>query len=146
MPEPMLLTIFKAFPQTRTSHLLTQTAMKIFSPGVQAVAQQVKTPDVVCVRMKTQSSDWSLAWELPCAAGAAIKRKKKFNFKIFLKGKSWRYHCGTAEMNPTSIHDAGLIPGLIQWVKEQALLWATVWVMDTTRVPCCWGCGIGQQL
>ena len=31
-------------------------------------------------------------------------------------------HCGTAETNPTRNHEvAGLIPGLIQWVKDPVL-------------------------
>ena len=36
------------------------------------------------------------------------------------KGSS---HCGTAETNPTGIHeDMSLIPGLVHWVGDPALL------------------------
>ena len=39
-------------------------------------------------------------------------------------------------MNPTSIReDAGYIPGLIQWVGDQASPWAVVWVTDGAWVP-----------
>ena len=50
--------------------------------------------------------------------------------------------------NPASILEeaAGLIPNLDQWVKDPALMQAVAWVTDAARIPCYYGCGVGQQV
>ena len=45
---------------------------------------------------------------------------------FFFKKVIWSFHHGSAETNPTSIHEsASLAPGLAQWIKDLAVreLW-----------------------
>ena len=42
--------------------------------------------------------------------------------------------------------NAGLIPGLTQWVKDPLLLQASAMVADMAQSRRCSGCGVGRQL
>ena len=49
----------------------------------------------------------------------------QYNMQILSESFQGSSCCGSGVMNPTSIHEvAGLIPGLIQWVKDLVLPWA----------------------
>ena len=66
----------------------------------------------------------SQAQELLYAVGGPKKQTKQNKTKTHKKKmKKKSSHRGAVEMNPTGIHeDAGLIPGLAQWVRNPALL------------------------
>ena len=54
--------------------------------------------------------------------------------KEVIKSVHWSSHCSLAVTNPTKIHkDAGIIPGLSQWVKDLALL--CLWHRPTAAAP-----------
>ena len=59
----------------------------------------------------------------------AFQSHKYLNILVNSESICWSSHCGSAKMNLTSIHeDTGLIPGLVQWVKDLRLLWAAGYV------------------
>ena len=71
---------------------------------------------------------------------AKILHIKMFTFREF---SLWLSKLRTQH---SAREDAGLSPGLTQWVKDPELLRAAAQVTDSAGIQHCWGCGVGRQL
>ena len=72
---------------------------------------------------------------------------KKNGIPLLLKYTEWSSRHGTVEVNPTRNHEVSdSMPGLAQWIKDLALLWAVAWVAEAAQILWCCGCGVGQWL
>ena len=68
-----------------------------------------------------------LSMVLPAPCTALAHGSLKWWTVIIVESYRRSSRCGSAVMNPTGTHEhVGLIPGLTQWVKNLALLWAVV--------------------
>ena len=131
---PRILRSYKAVPPRRvlvslTSVLLSGISLLIFSWQTSAFPHSAQpspslwsppTPILDPVREWGRLGATSVLWIL-----TYISKDESSQRKLPKKGAIQSFHCGSAVMNPTSIHeDAGLIPGFAQWVKDLVLLWA----------------------
>ena len=65
------------------------------------------------------------ATKMPSKTRSLSSRSSWSNRGIYTNGSEGRSRCGSAVTNTTSIYeDAGLTPGLTQWLKDLALPWA----------------------
>ena len=82
-----------------------------------------------CVTEKQQKNPTSVSLIIP-VPGTDLNMPCGLPSLILTTGSS---HCGSVEMNLTSIHeDTGSIPGFTQWVKDPMLSWT--WYRSQTRL------------
>ena len=94
-------------------------------------------------RMRTKKKSLDLTMNSPCCLPEKFQKRKR-SIKETGVGVPIVAQQVT---NPTSIYeDASPTPGLAQWVKDPALLWAVVQVVDIAQFLWCCGCDLGWEL
>ena len=112
----------------------TNTPKPIFTAGFSTIAKKWKQPKCPLTDEQINKIKYGISIERNIISHKMKQSTDPCHVVLSEINQTWKTNkwfqsscCGAVETNPTGIHEvAGLIPGLAQWVRDLAFLWAVV--------------------